>query len=182
MSVGFRKSLFGFNCDDVMNYIRKLHDSFSSKEIGLKGQIAELDEKIKDYDAEREKLLSEKAEIENKLAEYNEKAAEIERLSENIGKLYLVAQTNAKTIMNNAEENSRAVYSEISKNLDAIDETHSSLKELRESVINTSEAFKKEVDGVINSLIDAKSKILADAESDEKAKAEFLSVFESITK
>ena len=31
MSVGFRKSLFGFNCDDVAAYIQKMHKSFAKK-------------------------------------------------------------------------------------------------------------------------------------------------------
>ena len=43
MAVGFRKSLFGFNCDDVMKYIEKTHKSFAQKEATLKEQAEDLD-------------------------------------------------------------------------------------------------------------------------------------------
>ena len=43
MSAGFRKSLFGFNSQDVMEYIEKTHKAFSQKENDLNSKIDELD-------------------------------------------------------------------------------------------------------------------------------------------
>lgn len=182
MAIGFRKSLFGFNCDDVINYVKKLHNNFAQKENELKKSIENLSAKIDKLAIERENMLNEKAVLERKVAEYNAKSAEMERLSENIGKLYLVAQTNAKSIMNNAEENSRIANAEISKNITTIDETHEALRALRASITETSENFTREIDTLMESLGTAKEKITADNEADTKAKAEFSSVFEALKK
>ena len=38
----FRKSLFGFNCDDVVEYVEKTHKAYTEKEIELKEQIEDL--------------------------------------------------------------------------------------------------------------------------------------------
>ena len=95
MSIGFKKSLLGFNCSDVINYIDKMHRAFSEKEKNFNSKIIGLEKEIDAVNLEREKLLAEKCELDRQLNEFNAKYEEIERLSENIGKLYLVAQENA---------------------------------------------------------------------------------------
>ena len=130
MAIGFRKSLFGYNQDDVIEYIKKLHNNFKDKEQTFKDDISALEEKINALVENEEKLNQENHELNAKLDEFNAKKAEMERLSENIGKLYLVANTNAKTIMSNAEESSRLAESEINKNVSAIEETHAALLEM----------------------------------------------------
>ena len=45
MAVGLRKSLFGFNCGDVMKYIEKSQKSFYEKEKELSEQAAEMAER-----------------------------------------------------------------------------------------------------------------------------------------
>ena len=42
MAIGFRKSLFGFNCDDVLEYVQKTHKAFTEKEIVLNEKIEDL--------------------------------------------------------------------------------------------------------------------------------------------
>lgn len=182
MAIGFRKSLFGFNCDDVINYVKRLHSNFTEKENGFKKEIESLNEKIENISLEMKKLAEEKAAAEAELKEYDLKKAEMERLSENIGKLYLVAQTNAKTIMNNAEENSRITNDEVAKNIVAIDETHEALEALRRNINETSENFNREVETLIESLSETKEKICADCETEIQAKNEFAKLYEQLTK
>lgn len=182
MAAGFRKSLFGFNCDDVINYVKRLHASFSEKENNFKSEINTLNEKIDNLNILAARMEAEKAEVEAKLKEYDDKKAELDRLSENIGKLYLVAQTNAKTIMNNAEENSRLTNDEIAKNITTIDETHEALDALRRSITETSENFTREVDSLMQSLLETKEKIVSDCNKDEQAKSEFSQVYEALAK
>ena len=105
MSVGFRKSLFGFNCDDVIEYIEQSHKNFSEKENQLNQKIDTLDNTIETINAQLEDVKSAKTAVEAQLKEYTDKYDEIERLSQNIGKLYLVAQANAKSVMQNSAEN-----------------------------------------------------------------------------
>ena len=182
MATGFRKSLFGFNCDDVINYVKKLHANFTQKEEDFKKQLDNLQSEIDKLCEEQKVLQEEKMALANKIAEYEAKSAEMERLSENIGKLYLVAQTNAKTIMNNAQENSQMANIEIEKNICAIDETHTALDALRTHIAQTSENFNREVSALMESLSNAKEKIVSDNETNQKAQDEFTSVFEAITK
>ena len=182
MAVGFKKSLFGFNCDDVMQYIERSQKSFAQKQKDLTNQVEELSKSLDLSNENYRKLNDEKELIAKKLADFSEKYEEIERLSENIGKLYLVAQANAQAIMANSEENANLANSEVEKNLSAINDAHESLDSLRKSVIQTSNEFLCEIDGLISSLNETKETIAANIASDEEHKNQFNEVFRTLTK
>ena len=159
MSVGFRKSLFGFNCDDVISYIEESHKKFSIKENELNQKIDNLDSTIVSVNAQLEELKAAKADVEAQLKEYTDKYDEIERLSQNIGKLYLVAQSNAKSVMQNSAENRDIANREVEKNLHSIDNAHEQLSELKSEIMRTSNEFVAKVDALVTSLSTARSKI-----------------------
>lgn len=182
MSVGFRKSLFGFNCDDVIRYIEKTHKTFSAKTNSLNEKAESLAKQLELSKEQYDSLLEEKNVISAKLDEFTEKYEEIERLSENIGKLYLVAQANAQAIMANSEKNAQLSSEQVENNLSSIDEAHASLGQLRQSILKTSEDFVNEVDSLINSLEDTKEKINQNNKDIEIAKENFDTVYESIVK
>ena len=182
MAVGFKKSLFGFNCDDVMKYIERSQKSFAEKEKDLANQVEELSKSLDLSNENYRKLNDEKELIAKKLADFSEKYEEIERLSENIGKLYLVAQANAQAIMANSEKNANLANSEVEKNISAINDAHESLDSLRKSVIQTSNEFLGEIDGLISSLNETKETIAANIASDEEHKNQFNEVFRTLTK
>ena len=182
MAIGFRKSLFGYNQDDVIEYIKKLHSNFKDKEQTFKDDIAALEEKVNALVENEEKLLEENRELNLKLDEFNSKKAEMERLSENIGKLYLVANTNAKTIMSNAEESSKLAETEISKNVSAIEETHIALNSLRDSITETAQSYTNEKSALIESLEATKGKISNSALENENASNEFAALLETVSK
>ena len=102
---GFRRSLFGFNTDDVLEYIEKTHKSFSKKQNALNEKAENLANELSLSKEQYENLMAEKAVVDEKLNAFMAKYDEIEKLSENIGKLYLVAQANAQAIMSSSEEN-----------------------------------------------------------------------------
>ena len=181
MSIGFRKSLFGFNSQDVMDYIDKTHRSFSKTENELNTKIDELTTLLATAKKEQEKLENEKAELNAKIDAFNEKYDEIERLSENIGKLYLVAQSNAQAIMNNAKEEARIAEEEAKRNIVTIDETHDALSELRSDILRTSQEFSAKVDGLVASLNTAREKIASDIDDTITHSEEFDKVYKSIT-
>ncbi len=182
MSIGFRKSLFGYNQDDVIEYVKKLHSSFAEKEADFKAQISDLDKKIISLTENEKRLENEKASLNAELNEFTVKQAEMERLSENIGKLYLVAQTNAKTVMTNAEESSRLTREETTKNISAIEETHFALDNLRKSINETAQNFTNEISELIKSLEEAKSRISDDAKISENKSEEFAALLEAVSK
>ena len=180
MSIGFRKSLFGFSCADVTEYIEKTHKSFVQKEKKLNSRVEELLSELNSVNEAKDKLEAEKQELDRKLNEFNQKYEEIERLSENIGKLYLVAQTNAQAIISNSEESARISNEEVSRNLYTIDEAHSSLEELRQHIAKTSDDFIAEVDRMMSSLNATREKIAKNTDNSDSAKKEFDEVYESI--
>ena len=180
MSVGFRKSLFGFNSQDVMEYIERNHKIFAKKENDLNDKIAELSSLLEESKKEQSKLELEKAELNQKLDSFNDKYEEIERLSENIGKLYLVAQSNAQAIINNAKEEARIAEEEVNKNIVSIDETHNALAELKADILRTSQEFSAKVDTLVSSLTNAKEKIAIDSNSILDSGENFEKVYKSI--
>lgn len=159
MSLGFRKSLFGFNCDDVLSYIEKTHKNYTEKEIILNEKIEDLQTESNSLKEQLIELTKEKAEIEAKLKEFTDKYEEMERLSKNIGKLYLVAKSNAEAIMKEANECADVSRKEVEKNINSIGGAHSKLADVKESIVNTSAQFVKDIDTLTKSLDDARSTI-----------------------
>lgn len=159
MSVGFRKSLFGFNCDDVIEYVEQSHKKFSQKENQLNQKIDELDSTIADINTQLEDVKAAKAVVEAQLKEYTDKYDEIERLSQNIGRLYLVAQTNAKSIMQNSAETRDLANREVEKNLHSIDNAHEALAALKAEIMQTSDDFVAKVDTLVSSLTNAREQV-----------------------
>lgn len=182
MAVGFKKSLFGFNCNDVMEYIERSQKSFAKKEKELSEQVEELSRDLDLSNENYRKLNSEKELIAKKLADFSEKYEEIERLSENIGKLYLVAQANAQAIMENSEKNARLANKEVEKNLSAINDAHGSLDALKKTVMQTSNEFLREIDALISSLNETRETISANIAADADCKNKFDEVYRTLTK
>ena len=60
MRIGFRKSLFGFNCDDVIKYVEKTHENFKIKSDELTRQTNELSAQLNLTKDAYDKLLDEK--------------------------------------------------------------------------------------------------------------------------
>ena len=182
MSVGFRKSLFGFNSDDVMAYIEKTHKQFSEKESVLNEKIESLDNTVADLNAQLTDIISAKAEVEAKLKEYTDKYDEIERLSQNIGKLYLVAQANSKAIMQNSADSSELSRKEVEKNISSIDEAHESLATLKNEIMQTSVDFVTKVENLTASLNSARAQLTENENENNSLAQEFESIYAEISK
>lgn len=182
MAVGFKKSLFGFNCADVIEYIERSQKGFAEKEKELSEQVEALSRDLDLSNENYRKLSGEKELIAKKLADFSEKYEEIERLSENIGKLYLVAQANAQAIMANSEKNARLANKEVEKNLSVINDAHGSLDALKKTVMQTSNEFLSEIDGLISSLDEARESISANISADSDLKNQFDEVYRTLTK
>ena len=179
---GFRRSLFGFNTDDVLEYIEKTHKSFSKKQDALNEKADNLASELQLSKEQYENLMAEKAIVDEKLEAFNKKYEEIERLSENIGKLYLVAQANAQAVMKNSESSLNISIAEVEKNLNSIDEAHASLDEIRANIVQTSNDFVNELDELIQSLVDTKAKITDNNVEANKAIDDFDKFYNTILK
>ena len=182
MSVGFRKSFLGFNCDDVIEYIQNSHKKFSEKENELNQKIDSLDNTIANINTQLEEVKSAKAAVEAQLKEYTDKYDEIERLSQNIGKLYLVAQANAKSIIQNSAENRDITNREVEKNLHSIDNAHEQLAALKAEIMQTSNDFVAKVDSLVTSLSTAREQVNQKNIDNRELAEQFENLFENINK
>ncbi len=182
MSVGFRKSLFGFNCDDVIDYIQESHKRFSDKEKELNQKIESLDQTINKVNLQLEDVKSAKAAVEAQLKEYTDKYDEIERLSQNIGKLYLVAQANAKSIIKNSNENRDIANREVERNLHSIDNAHEQLAALKAEIMQTSNDFVSKVDTLVASLSSAREQVSSNNTDNRELVEQFENLLADVNK
>ena len=164
-SPGFRKSLMGFNKEDVTNYIEALVKKYKGEETNLLARIENLNIDLKEA-TERADALQEA------LNEFEAKREEIEKLSENIGKLYLVSQANADAIIRNAKQSSSIASIEVERNLAGIEETHAKLENLRGEVMDAAKRFNDEFMQLASSLSDTKTALaMLSASSEESSEA-----------
>ena len=184
MAIEFRNSLFGFNKDDVLSYVHLKDSELKNLSNKLNTRIDELQKQL---EALKEEHLSALGTIGNltrendglraQVDEYNRKSDEIETMSTNIGKLYLVSKATAKSIVDKSEENSAIIAAQNEKQLDNIDNTQSSLKEIAESILSASKNFVSRLDELQSSLHDVKSKVNDNTSQNVKISEEFAELY-----
>ena len=84
--------------------------------------------------------------------------------------------------MKNSESSLNISNAEVEKNLNSIDEAHASLDEIRANIVKTSEDFVSELDELIQSLVDTKSKITANNQEANETIDDFDKFYNSIVK
>ena len=187
MSVVFRNSFIGFNKDDVLDYVHKKDNELNLLSENLNDTISKLNNEIADLKKELELLnssynntIKENMDIKVKLNAFEEKAAEIESISTKIGKLYLVSQSSAKTIVEKAEENSQIVNTQIEENLNNIDATNTAVNDITLKIISTCESFASELCRLNNSLEEAKTQVSENTKNSIKISEEFAEIYEKL--
>lgn len=180
MAVHFRKSLFGFNSDDVSDYIKMTHKEHSEEVTVLKEKIESLSDSLKITESNLQKFAAANAELQAKLKVYTDKYDEIERLAQNIGKLYVVANANAKAIMESAENNKNISKSEVEKNLKNADDIQKSLLNTRTQITKTAAEFSDRLDGLLRELEIAKNSISENDNNSVEKIEEFNSLIKSL--
>ena len=116
MSYRFRNSLFGFNKDDVLSFAANSKEKESdllNKISELEKTVAQLKEDCENKSSELKDISDRYISVNSELEEYKKREESLTKLSESIGRLYLVAQANAGDIVAAAKENA-AISSEVS--------------------------------------------------------------------
>lgn len=178
MSVGFRKSFFGFNCEDVLGFIENSHKEFAAKEKNFNKTISQLNSEISDLENKITELEQVKSDIQDKLDAYNAQKEEIDRVSKNIGKLYLVAQSNARSIIKSNEESLAAAREEAQRNISSIESAHNVLSEIKSELLEKTAEFNDSLEGLSTELDKAKS-VIKENEAESEAKIEEVNKFVS---
>ncbi len=180
MAAGFRKSLFGFNSDDVLNYITNTQKEHACEVRELNQKITTLSDTLSTMQDENATLQAERDGMAEQIQAFHDKFEEIERLAENIGKLYLVAQSSSRAIMENTTESRALAQAEIDRNLESISTTQRALKEIQNEMQSISEHFSSEMDRLNSSLGTARSNIEQKSSESEQHTNEFAAVLEML--
>ena len=177
-TINLRNSLFGYNKDDVFNYIKALNDKadktkseLNEKISSLEGNISGLKNEISSLEDSKASLLEEKDKILSELEEYKSREAAITELSESIGRLYIVAQANAKIIANSAKDNADIVNAQAKSHLAAVDSANHELSTIKSEIAEMTRRFTEEIERISVELTVAKTKLEANSELIEEADA-----------
>ena len=167
--VGFRRELLGFNREDVIEYIKKIQKVSSHKETELVDTIdklnirnAELIDELKRIPELEANLKISEATVQKlslEAAEFREKQAEVERISQDIAKMYLVAKTNAEAIQKSTKESSELAFYEINQTLSVLEEMQSKLCGIKLEINEASERYAKDLETITESFDSAKRTI-----------------------
>ena len=164
MSKKFRNSILGFNRDDVMAFVLEAKDN----EIKFKKTIDELNEKIGQLQASLDEmsLLQEQTaailkETEKELNTYKEREGTLTKLSESIGRLYLVAQANANAVVASANDSAAESERIVQSNLEVACSAESKLAEISEVLNEKTKAYLSEINELEQDLAAVKERISA---------------------
>ena len=169
MSVFFRKSLLGYNVEDVKKYIDGLFKKISDSDEEHKKEIAknkelilELSESLNNANQNISELISQNDNLTAEVEHYRAEKEKITQLSEVIGKLYLVSKLNAESIITSATSIKRKTVEEAEFNMQLIEEAHQNLQELTNKVNATSLEYTDKIQSVATSLNETKDSIKKD--------------------
>ncbi len=165
MSKFFKTGLFGFNKEDVMNFVSEA----KSREAENMKQISSLNEQISDL---RVKL----AEAEATVADYKARESAITSLSASIGKLYLVAQANAEAVVAAVKENTALSEKAVADNFAVADSAEAEIEEISIMLEQKTADYLKEVAKLRETVAEIKSKIAENNSAISAGNAELESI------
>lgn len=166
MSKGFRKSLFGFNTNDVLAYIAASDKAAKLKTDELNGKIAELSARVAELSAEN-------AELAAKNAEFEAQKEQIRLMSESVAKMYLSAKATSRLMIEKAEESRRLIAKENEDRLSTIEKTNDSMLSVGRQITTAAAAYCEELRELCASLEAIKKQIGLNERATEEAIEEF---------
>ncbi len=170
---GFRSSFFGFNKEDVMNYIK------SSKEENNK-KINALNTQLNNTNKKNDELTSLNEELKSKIAEFTAKQDEIERLSQSIAKMHIIASANAKSVIEKSAENMALSQQQVDSNIKCADDAAAALADIRSKLTECCGEFCNKIDTLTFSLDEIKSNIDENSRDSQNKINSFIETFNKI--
>ncbi len=155
MSKKFRTGLFGFNRDDVLQFVleAKENESKSAKKIdGLTQKTAELENVNNELQEKCNALDTELSAAKAEIAEFHQREEALTRLSESIGRLYLVAQANARSIIDTANRSAELSLSSVEKNMAVAVSAEEKLEEISAVLSERTKTYLAEIEELKNQI------------------------------
>ena len=148
MAIKFRNSLFGFNKDDVLEYVvaaKSSENTLKTKVQNLEKQLDEANKKNSELEDKNNELSSTLSLKLAELEEYHLREEHLTKLSESIGKMYLVSQANAKTVLQSVNDSVKKAEEIITAKIDAAEKAEEEFTSIRQMLNEKTEAFNSEV-------------------------------------
>ncbi len=187
MAVSFRSGLFGFNRDDVLEYVHKkdaeskaLTAHYREKIDALEGELADLRAEFSEALKNNAELTAENAVILEELTLLRAKAEEVDSLAKKIGRLYLISKSSAKGIVEKAEENAEAITEQANVHLQSIEQAEESLHALAVRIVSASDAYVSELNSITAAFNEAKVKVSERDAERIRISEEFSEIYEKL--
>lgn len=175
MAIKFRNSLFGFNKDDVYAFVSASKENeykYENKLRDLKAEQEKLNASINVLNATITSLSNDLAVANEKVKEFEAREEALTRLSESIGRLYLVAQTNAKTIAEASQRNVEASENAVAVNMATADLAEGDFLEIEAKLNEQVSAFNKQIAELKSTLAETREKLQENREAIENSQKE----------
>lgn len=157
--MNFKSSLFGYNKEDVMNYVTALNSELAELRAKYLKETGELKVRLNDLNEKSEMLETQVADQMKVISEYKQHEEAVTRLSESIGKLYLVAKANAASIMDAAKQNSEQSAALAENTIKLTENAHSELESIKDELASKVSLFTEEINSLGQRLESAKVKV-----------------------
>ena len=145
MSKGFRKSLFGFNTDDVLAYI-------AAADKLAQTNISKLEAEKNALKKDNEALDNEIQALKAKVQEFENQKEQLRIMTENIARIYLSAKTTSKLMVDNANKSRMLIERANSEQLSTIDTAQTSMEEMKEEISALAEKYCSDIENLVASL------------------------------
>lgn len=148
MAIKFRNSLFGFNKDDVLEYVvatKGTENTLKTKLEKLENELDNANKANSELTAENASLSSTISVMSAELEDYHKREEQLTKLSESIGKMYLVSQSNARTVLNSVNDSVKKAEEVITAKIDAANKAEEEFTAIRQILNEKTESFNNEV-------------------------------------
>ena len=175
MAIKFRNSLFGFNKEDVYAFVSSSKENeykYENKLRDLKDENEKLNASINVLNATITSLSTDLAAANEKVKDFEAREEALTRLSESIGRLYLVAQTNAKAIAEASKANVQASENAVTANINAANIAENDFNEIEAKLNEQVNAFNKQIASLKETLAETREKLQENRETIENSQNE----------
>ena len=171
----FRNSLLGFNREDVNKFIleTKINDETNKQKISeLNNKIEELHGNISELTLLHNQTVEMLKEAEARIENFKKREDALTALSESIGRLYLVAEANAKSIMQSANDSAEMSQKVVDRNIEIASKAENELAEISELLNSKTLEYTEVINRLQLQLTDIKRKIEDNQTDIEERKSE----------
>ncbi len=163
-----------------MNYVTMLNSELAELRGKYKREVDDLTDKLNDQQIRNDELGKLVGEQAVKIDEYRQHEEAVTRLSESIGKLYLVAKANAAGIMESAKQNAEQSELIAKSTIDVTQTAHNELQGIKDELAEKIARFSDELDQLGSRIIVAERTVTENVRSVSEKSVEYEDVSHAV--